>query len=152
VGVGAWILAAVIGGTLGYPDDGPLSWLLTGLLGLGLVPLTGGLMALANSLRMKRALRSHPWVPYKAAYRESAMGTPNGNPTLYLGDHKEHVLTLVAFNWRWSIVQGVSPILFAGELERGGVASPPDDLNLIWCRRPVSRRWRRKLGWSPDSA
>ena len=149
VGVGAWIVAAGVGGTFGFPDNGPLSWVLMGLLGLGLVPLVGGLMALVNTLRIKHTLRLHPWVPYKAAYREIAMGTPNGNPTLYLGEHQEHALTLVAFNWRWSIVQGVSPIWFAGDPERGGVASPPGDLNLIWCRRPVSGRWRRKIQWSP---
>ena len=149
--MGAWIAAGVIGGSLGYPDDGPLSWLLTGLLGLGAVPLGGGLMALANSLRMQRTLSSNPWVAYAATYREVGTGgTPNGNPTLYLGPGREHALTLVAFKWRWQLFAGVSQVLFAGDLGRGGVASPEGELHLVWCRRPASRRWRRKIQWSSN--
>jgi hypothetical protein len=143
------VLAGVVGGTFGYPDDGPLSWILTGLIGIGLVPFAGGVMALINTLRMKRSLRAHPWVAWKAAYREIEMGTPNGNPTLYLGEHQEHALTLVAFNWRWSLVEDISLVWLAGDPERGGVVAPPGGLDLIWCRRPRTRRWRRKIQWSP---
>jgi hypothetical protein len=81
-------------------------------------------MALINTLRMKRPLRAHPGVAWQAAYPEIEMGTPNGNPTLYLGEHQD-ALTLVAFNWRWSLVEDISSVWLAGDPERGGVVAPP---------------------------
>jgi hypothetical protein len=143
-----WSAAALLIYTVGYPDDGPLSWFITGLIGIGFVPFGGGLLALANSARMWWVLRSHPWVEWDSSYREVPSGvTPNGTPALYLGKDGEHVLTLVAFNWRWDLVRGARTVWLAGSPRRGGVVTTRRRAELIWCRRPrigAFRNWLRR--------
>jgi hypothetical protein len=154
---GSGLLGAAVGAAVlelaGYPEDGPVSTIVVLVLGASVVPLVGGLLALANSVRMRAALARHPWREWPARYAQvGGAATPNGQPTLLLGDGDgdgvgvgEHVLTLVAFNWRWTPFAGVDRVRLAGPPTRGGVVSPTGRDHLVWARRPLSGAWRRHL-------
>lgn len=127
-----------------YPDNGFVSDVVIALMGLGLVPLIGGLLALVNSVRMGWVLHRHPWVSAPVQYSEVRIfGTPNGTPTLFFAD--TNVLTLMAFKWRWRRFQDLSEVWLAGSPERGGVVSVPGGGYLVWAHRPRTPGFKRQL-------
>lgn len=147
---GIGIASEVLGSTLlviaGFPENGPVYWLVILLIGGGVVPLLGGVVALVNSLRMAAALAHHAWQVLPMRYGEVGVGPlPNGQPTLLIGDEGKDVLSLVSFNWRWPTFATLDTIWFAGDLRRGGVVSPPGGTYLAWARHPRTGWWRRAL-------
>lgn len=50
-GLVAWVVAVVVLAIANYPDNGPVSDVVVLLMGFGLVPLIGGVLALFNALR-----------------------------------------------------------------------------------------------------
>jgi hypothetical protein len=138
-GVTIWLLAALLVAATGYPHRGLWWAFAVALTAGGVVPVIGGLLGLAHSLRLGRALRRNAWVPWESQFREVSLGAPLAEPTLFLGPDGGHVLTLVAFSWRWRPLAEARTVWLAGPPERGGVVSPPGGTHLVWCRRP---RWR----------
>lgn len=149
VGLAAEALGSALLVVAGFPEDGPVYWVIIVLIGGGAVPLIGGVMALANSLRMGRALRCHPWQVLPMRYGEVGVGVlPNGQPTLLVGAQagdRDGVLSLVTFNWRWPQFASLDTVWFAGDLDRGGVVSPDGRTDLAWARSPRMGWWRRSL-------
>jgi hypothetical protein len=138
-GATAWVLAALLQVATGSPHRGGAAAGLALLTVGGFVPLAGGVLGLAHSLRLARALRAYPWVPWESQFREVSLAAPLGEPTLFLGADGGHVLTLVAFSWRWGPLAEARTVWLAGPPERGGVVSTPGGTYLVWCRRP---RWQ----------
>lgn len=146
IGVASEVIGNGVALIAGFPDDGPVFWFTALLIGGGLVPLLGGLVALANSLRMWAALAHNAWRVMPMRYGEVGVGPlPNGQPTLLVGDEAKDVLSLVSFNWRWPVFATLDTVWFAGNLLRGGVVSPPGGTYLAWARRPRTGWWRRAL-------
>lgn len=140
VGLAVWAGVAVALDTRGARASGS-AW----LVAVGLVPGLLGALPLLHSVRMEQALRRHPWVEWQLVYRDVALGTPLSGPTLFLGPNGEHVLSLVAFSWRWDLVSHEKTVWLAGSPEHGGVVAPSGRRDLLWCRRPVLRLSRRLL-------
>lgn len=86
-GILFYVLAAVELSWTGYPDSGIFSTVAVVLLGLGTVPVVGGLFAIVNSTRMWWTPHRHAWVAWPVRYEEvRILSTPNGQPTLLPGD------------------------------------------------------------------
>lgn len=153
VGVGAVLIAEILLIATGFPDGGPIPFLVIGGVLFGALAICGGLLAFLNGLRIGHVLRTHPWVRWDASYREVglAVGGPNGEPALVLGSDPDLVLTLVAFKWRWSRFSGLTEVWLAGSPRHGGVVSPVGGEYLVWCRRPRLRWFRRLLGRRVDA-
>jgi hypothetical protein len=115
-------------------------------MGLGLVPLLGGLLGLLNSVRMAVILRHHRWRPSPVQYLEvRILNTPNGIPTLFMGDDSPSVMTLIAFKWRWRRFQEIPEVWFAGSPGRAGVVSTPGGTYFVWAHRPWTPVLKRRL-------
>lgn len=128
------------------PDTGIRTAVGCGLGGGTLFVFAIGLCTLFNAIRMTIVLSRRPWVPWDSQYREvDVAGTPNGQPTLYLGANGEHVLSLVALRRRWTPLAKTPEVWLCGSTRRGGVVSTPGGDYVVWCRRPIMKAVRNWL-------
>ena len=98
-----------------------------------------GVIVGVNWLRMRRVLRLCAWEEHDCRFEELRLAaTPNGQPTLVLDGHA--VLCISSTVWRWRKLNEYDgeTVWFAGDLERGGVVSPPGGGYLLAARPP---RW-----------
>lgn len=65
-------------------------------------------------------------------------------PRSFIGEaHDEHVLSLMAFKWRWSLVTDAAHVFLAGTPRRGGVVAAKPGGPMLWARAPLL--WGRPL-------
>ncbi len=116
-----------------------LGWMLPGAGmwagGLGLATWGIGLFALRNHWRMRRVLRSHPWVACAAVTTPSMWSGPSvvlRNPI----SGAVLVRSVVAVRQRWYLAEpdARGSLWWCGDPAGGGVLVRPDGDGLLWAR------------------